>query len=272
MLLHSREEIKPEAEDLQPYKPDLMQYLPPYYENSAIMKAIHDAYSEEFGYIYFFLEDFVRQFLTPATATWGLDHWDQLLGVNTKEYPIEERRNILKNKLLMQPPFTVARLYDMLRNTADNVYITEDYANYTFEVTLLMKERLKVALSRIMAQIEEAKPAHLDYRIILGFLHELQLTGLFNRWLSAPLELCGTVDTAGEETVTTLGRRYTESLNDEKRAWLSEPFIKASLTTFPVATGGLRYEASLAECKASFFSIILPRVSDATYCGEGVYA
>ena len=239
MLLHSREEIKPEAEDLQPYKPDLMQYLPPYYENSAIMKAIHDAYSEEFGYIYFFLEDFVRQFLTPATATWGLDHWDQLLGVNTKEYPIEERRNIFKNKLLMQPPFTVARLYDMLRNTADNVYITEDYANYTFEVTLLMKERLKVALSRIMAQIEEAKPAHLDYRIILGFLHELQAMVAFNRWFSEILKLCGTVDVSGEEVVTTLGRRYRENATEHI---------------------------------VSFFSIVLLKVSETTYCGMEVVA
>jgi hypothetical protein len=100
MLLHLREEIKPEAEDLQPYKPDLMQYLPPYYENSAIMKAIHDAYSEEFGYIYFFLEDFVRQFLTPTTATWGLAFWEQELELKTdisKSY--EERREIIMARL-----------------------------------------------------------------------------------------------------------------------------------------------------------------------------
>ena len=271
MLLHSREEIKPKAEDLQPYKPDLMQYLPLYYENSAIMKAIHDAYSEEFGYIYFFLEDFVRQFLTPATATWGLDRWDQLLGVNTKEYPIEERRNILKSKLLMQSPFTVTRLYDMLRNTADNVYITEDYANYSFEVTLLMKDRLKVALSKIMAQIEEAKPAHLDYRIILGFLHELQAMVAFNRWFSEILKLCGTVDVSGEEVVTTLGRRYRENASDDKWAWLSVPFIKASPTTFPVASG-LRYEVNLTEHIVSFFSIVLLKVSETTYCGMEVVA
>ena len=272
MLLHSREEIKPEAEDLQPYKPDLMQYLPPYYENSAIMKAIHDAYSEEFGYIYFFLEDFVRQFLTPATATWGLDHWDQLLGVNTKEYPIEERRIILKNKLLMQPPFTVARLYDMLRNTADNIYISEDYANYSFEVTLLMKDRLKVALNKIMEQIEEAKPAHLDYRIILGFLHELQAALAFNHWFSEALKPCGTINTAGEEVVTTLGRRYVTSIDDAGQSWFSEPFLVASLKTFLTAVDGLTYQATLGENKASYFSIDLPRASNTTYCGMEVVA
>lgn len=248
---------------------DITRYVPPFLLEIKEFQTLYNIENKELTAIENAIEDVLNQCFLD-TATWGLDRWDQLLGVNTKEYPIEERRNILKNKLLMQPPFTVARLYDMLRNTADNVYITEDYANYTFEVTLLMKDRLKVALSRIMAQIEEAKPAHLDYRIILGFLHELQLTELFNRWLSEMLKPCGTLNTAGEETVTTLGRRYTESLNDEKRAWLSEPFIKASLTTFPTATGGLRYEASLAECKASFFSIILPKASETIYCGMEV--
>jgi len=250
---------------------DITRYVPPFLLEIKEFQTLYNIENKELTAIENAIEDVLNQCFLD-TATWGLDLWDEFLGINTKEYSIEERRNILKNKLWMRPPFTVARLYDMLRNTADNVYISEDYANYSFEVTLLMKDRLKVALNKIMAQIEEAKPAHLDYRIILGFLHELQLTELFNRWFSETLKPCCTSNTAGEEAVTTLGRRYTESLNDEKRAWLSEPFIKASLTTFPTATDGLTYDVSLTESKASFFSIVLPRASETTYCGEGVYA
>src|SRR5690606_1035697 len=77
-------------------KLDLMKYLPVYYEKSKIMKAIQDAYSTELGYVYFFLEDFLKQFLTPATATWGLAFWEQELGLKTDiSKTLEERREII---------------------------------------------------------------------------------------------------------------------------------------------------------------------------------
>ncbi|NLG89934.1 MAG: DUF2313 domain-containing protein [Clostridiaceae bacterium] len=250
---------------------DITQYVPPFLLQIREFKTLYNIENEDLTTVENAIEDVLNQCFLD-TATWGLDLWDEFLGINTKEYSIEERRNILKNKLWMRPPFTVARLYDMLRNTADNVYITEDYANYTFEVTLLMKDRLKVALSKIMAQIEEAKPAHLDYRIVLGFLFELQGTVAFKRWFSDILKPCGTINPAGEEVVTTLGRRYVTSIDDAGQSWLSETFLVASLSTYPTAVDGLMYQATIGESKASYFSIDLPRASNTTYCGEGVYA
>ncbi len=249
----------------------LIDLLPDYYKNGKQVVELQGAFEYWTEALWAAREDLLAQ-LCVETATWGLDYWDKLLGINTKEYPIEERRNIIKTKLTMRPPFTVARLYDMLRNTADNIYISEDYANYSFEVTLLMKDRLKVALNKIMAQIEEAKPAHLAYQVILGFLHELRATVLFNRWFSDVLKQCGTINTAGEEVITTLGRRYITGINTEQQSWFSEPFLVASLKTFLTAVDGLTYQATLGENKAIYFSIDLPRASNTTYCGEGVYA
>ncbi len=252
-------------------KERIMQYLPEYYQNSRVMGAIAKAQGAELEMLYTTLDEILAQFFID-TATWGLGYWDEFLGLKTEAYSIEERRRLLKSKLIMQPPVTRERFKKLLDGVADSVDVIEHYGEYNFDVVLLVKTNLRTAFEKILEQIEDNKPAHLAYQVILGFLHELQITGLFNRWLSAPLELCGTVDTAGEEVITTLGRRYAESLNDEKQTWLSEPFIKASPATFPTATNGFTYEASLAENKASFFSIILPRAIETIYFGEGVYA
>ena len=165
MLLHSREEIKPEAEDLQPYKPDLMQYLPPYYQNSAIMKAIHDAYSEEFGYIYFFLEDFVRQFLTPATATWGLAFWEQELDLPTdisKTY--EERREIILSRL--QGMGITGK--DVLKKAAaafsgGDVEVIEYPAEHRFVVKFVGTLGVPKHIDSFMKMVDDIRPAHLSY-------------------------------------------------------------------------------------------------------------
>lgn len=252
-------------------KERILQYLPEYYRSSKVMGAIADAQGTELELLYTALDEILAQFFID-TATWGLDYWDEFLGLKTAAYPLEERRRLLKSKLTMQPPVTRERLKKLLEGVADSADVIEHHEEYSFDVVLLVKTKLKTTFEKILEQIEDNKPAHLAYQVILGFLHELQATVLFNRWFSETLKPCGTLNTAGEETVTTLGRRYTESLNDEKRAWLSEPFIKASPATFPTATNGFTYEASLAESKASFFSIILPRASETIYCGEGVYA
>ncbi len=165
MLSHPREEIKSGAEDLQPYKPDLMQYLPPYYENSAIMKAIHDAYSEEFGYIYFFLEDFVKQFLTPTTATWGLAFWEQELGLKTdisKSY--EERREIIMARL--RGIGTVGK--DVIKRAAEafsggDVDVIEYPAEYRFVVKFIGTFGVPKNMASFIEMIEDLKPAHLTY-------------------------------------------------------------------------------------------------------------
>ena len=251
-------------------KERIMQYLPEYYQNSRVMGAIAKAQGTELDMLYTALDEILKQFFID-TATWGLNLWDEFLGLKTEAYSIEERRRLLKSKLIMQPPVTRERFKKLLDGVADSVDVIEYYGEYSFDIVLLVKTNLKTAFEKILEQIEDNKPAHLAYQVILGFLHELQAMVAFNRWFSEILKLCGTVDVSGEEVVTTLGRRYRENASGDKWAWLSVPFIKASPTTFPVASG-LRYEVNLTEHIVRFFSIILPRASNTTYCGEGVYA
>jgi len=252
-------------------KERIMQYLPEYYQTSRVMGAIAEAQGTELEMLYTTLDEILAQFYIH-TATWGLDYWDEFLGLKTAAYPIEERRRLLKSKLAMQPSVTREKLKRLLEEAADSVDIIEHYGEYTFDVVLLVKTKLRTTFEKILQQIEDIKTAHLAYQVILGFLHELQATVLFNRWFSDILKQCGTINTAGEEVITTLGRRYIEGISDAKQAWFSELLLRASESTFPVATSGILYDVSLVESKFSFFSIVLPRASETTYCGTEVYA
>lgn len=250
---------------------DITNYVPVFLLQSKILQEIYNVENEELISTEDAIEDLLNQCFVD-TATWGLDLWDEFLGINTREYSTEERRNILKNKLLMQPPFTLSRLYSLLNNVADNVYITEDYADYTFEITLLVKDKLKTALNKIIAQIEEVKPAHLDYKLILGYLLDLDINISFSRWLSEVLKQCGTIDTSGNEVITTQGRKYKENFIDSKQLWPSEKFLIASEITVMTATNGKTYNDMFKDSKQSWLSIVIPVANTTTYCGLEVYA
>lgn len=159
------EEITPKNEEIETYKPDLMRYLPHYYMSSTIMKAIQDAYAEELGYVYYFLEDFLKQFLTPETATWGLAFWEQELGLKTdisKSY--EERREIIMARL--RGIGTVGK--NVLISAASafsggDVDVIEYPAEHRFVVKFIGTLGVPKNIASFVEMVEDVKPAHLTY-------------------------------------------------------------------------------------------------------------
>ncbi len=164
-ILQYGEELQPIGEDIQPYKPDLMRYLPHFYVSSTIMKAIQDAYAEELGQVYYFLNDFLKQFLTPETATWGLAFWEQELGLKTdisKSY--EERREIIMSRL--RGIGTIGR--DVIKHAAEvfsggEVEIIEYPSEYRFVVKFIGVRGIPKNMASFIEMIEDLKPAHMVY-------------------------------------------------------------------------------------------------------------
>ena len=164
-VLQYGEELQPTGEDIQPYKPDLMRYLPHYYVSSTIMKAIQDAYAEELGQVYYFLNDFLKQFLTPTTATWGLAFWEQGLGLKTdisKSY--EERREIIMARL--RGIGTVGK--NVLISAASafsggDVDVIEYPAEHRFVVKFIGTLGVPKNMASFVEMVEDVKPAHLTY-------------------------------------------------------------------------------------------------------------
>lgn len=144
--------------------PDLMQYLPPFYERSRVMKEIQAACATEIGYLRYALNDLLAQFFV-STATWGLDLWEAELGISTdrtKSYA--RRREVLKAKLRGAGTSTK----QMIRNAAaafsgGEVDVIEYPAEGRFVVKFIGIFGIPPNMAGFIQMLDQIKPAHLTY-------------------------------------------------------------------------------------------------------------
>ena len=88
---------------------DILQYLPAFLAHSQQFEAANDADSKEHDTIRVNLQDVLDQ-LYVNTATWGLDRWEELVGLPTdKNKDIVRRRAAVLNKL--QPASSVTEKF-----------------------------------------------------------------------------------------------------------------------------------------------------------------
>ncbi len=150
--------------ETEAYKPDLMQYLPPFYHDFSTMQELQDTAAIEMGYLKFNVEDFLNQIFLD-TATWGLSFREKELGIETdlsKTY--EFRREILKAKLLG----TGTTTRKMIKSIAETfsgaeVEVIEYPSEYRFEIKFIGMKGIPPNMAGLMNAIEEIKPAHLEH-------------------------------------------------------------------------------------------------------------
>lgn len=153
------------SQQLQPFTPNLMKYLPSYYENSELMKSIQGIIAKEVGKLNYSKKDLLDQFYVD-TATWGLSCiWEKLLGIQTdlnKSY--EERREIIKAKL--RGAGTVTK--NMIKNVAEafsggEAEVLENFSDYSFIIQFIGIKGIPKNMEGLIEIIETIKPAHLGY-------------------------------------------------------------------------------------------------------------
>src|SRR5690554_1842230 len=78
---------------------EMLSYLPPYYETSRVMRSILQAEGAEFDKLREALDETLNQFFVN-TATWGLDQWEEELGLPiTPDQLDAERRDKIISRL-----------------------------------------------------------------------------------------------------------------------------------------------------------------------------
>ena len=155
-------EIKREA--------DLLDYLPSFYHNSNIIKSFIDSNSIEANILKDYVED-LNNNLYVKTATWGLDLFEEELGLTTdKSISYEERRERILAKKRGNGTTTKA----MIKNTAEafsggEVEVIENFNDYSFVVKFVGIKGIPKNLTLFKNMIEEIKPAHLDYELAFTY-------------------------------------------------------------------------------------------------------
>ncbi|KPU45825.1 hypothetical protein OXPF_06140 [Oxobacter pfennigii] len=147
---------------IEPYIPDLMRYLSPYYTGVREMEEIQGSISEEMGLLKYGIDETLKQFFV-STATWGLDIWERELGLTTDHSkPYERRREIITAKLRGAGTTTK----DMIKSVASafsggEVDVIEYPGEYRFEVQFIGVMGIPPNMAGLMQAIDEIKPAHL---------------------------------------------------------------------------------------------------------------
>lgn len=138
-------------------------YLPRYYEISRVMRAILQAEGVEFDKLRQALDETLNQFFI-RTATWGLDRWEEEVGLTvTPDQPEAERRDKIISRLRNYGTATikvvkeVAEAYD--KGAID---IVEDHAAYTITVHFVDTTGVPPNLDDLKAAVRAVVPAHLD--------------------------------------------------------------------------------------------------------------
>jgi len=141
----------------------MLSYLPRYYETSRVMRAILQAEGSEFDKLRQALDETLNQFFV-RTATWGLDRWEEELGLPiTPDQPEAERRDKIISRLRGNGTATisvvkqVAEAYD--KGTID---IVDDHAAYTITVHFVDTTGVPPNLDDLKKAVRAVVPAHLE--------------------------------------------------------------------------------------------------------------
>lgn len=149
---------------------NLIDKLPPFYHNSDFVKAYMSSQSVEHSFLKESIEDLVNN-LYINTATWGLDYFEEELGLETdKSKTYEERRERIKAKKRGNGTTTIKMLKDTaLAFECGEVEVAEMYNDYIFKLKFISQKGRPKNLDDFKNAIDEIKPAHLAY--ILEFMY-----------------------------------------------------------------------------------------------------
>jgi uncharacterized protein YmfQ (DUF2313 family) len=139
---------------------DLLRYLPKYERNSRVIKEILFSAAKELFNTQKNMEDLQQQFFV-VTATWGLDIWEEMLGLQKVELLEEERRQRIFNKLLSNTIATKYFVEKYLKNIiGKDIEVYEDFDNYSLLIPN-WEDGIPTNILQIVYPLREFIPAHL---------------------------------------------------------------------------------------------------------------
>lgn len=152
---------------LRTYKVDVLRYLPKYLSKDKTFKGTQDSLSEEHEKQRLLIIDICKQ-LFVETATWGLDDWERVYGLeNNRNLSIDDRRAYLLIKIQGSQTITENKLQEFINLVypPGSAVVKENTGPNRFSVLLDTAD----TLNEIRNVIEVYKPAHLTYAIAHEF-------------------------------------------------------------------------------------------------------
>ena len=147
---------------------NVLDYLPKFLGKDPMFKKTADTCSTEHNRLRLALQDLADNFFVN-TATWALPLYESFLGIKTGDGATDEFR---RQRILFKLQHVDVSTVDFM-NSIVNLYsvghIEEVNEEYYFKVYCIMNDKDTGTLSKLIAQLDIYKPAHLGYAIYLGY-------------------------------------------------------------------------------------------------------
>lgn len=147
---------------------NLIDYLPDSYANSSQVVSIQAAINTQAAALRAARDGLLAQ-LNVSTATWGLDAWEEALGITKKASDsTADRRTRVISKLRGSGTTTAQMIESVAESFFDgSAAVTEYPAEYRFDIRMTATAggdlELPANMDDLTAAIEEVKPAHLAH-------------------------------------------------------------------------------------------------------------
>lgn len=155
----------------------MLDYILAIYDSDAYMLNIFEANGKELDDLWETVKS-VREQVYPQFASWALNHWEDMLGIEANRLSTEERRQKVLIELNRYAPITRERMEDIVNQfvPTKDAEVIEFITDYAFEVILPIAS---MGNERLKKTVEEVKPAHLlaifigeFYAILLSFIDD----------------------------------------------------------------------------------------------------
>lgn len=144
-------------------KLNLINDLPEYYQDSIEVLAIMGGHEYALDRSNLSADDLLNQ-LFVETATWGLEHWERIFGIETVlNKPINERRYFLLAKMRGYGSMTKKKLAEVAGAFyGGDVVITDEPESYRVRVKFVSSYGVPPNLDDVAKALGELIPAHLE--------------------------------------------------------------------------------------------------------------
>ncbi|NNG67353.1 putative phage tail protein [Caldanaerobacter subterraneus] len=143
---------------------DVTKYVPEFLLQSKIFQTLYNAENEELTSLENASEDLLNQCFVDS-ATWGLELWEQFLGLTVDKTKSDVfRRERIRAKLRSYGTVTKELIKSVASSFANGeVEVIEYPSEYKFVVKFVGVKGIPPNMSDLTKTIEEIKPAHLNY-------------------------------------------------------------------------------------------------------------
>ncbi|PYI52555.1 putative phage tail protein [Paenibacillus flagellatus] len=143
----------------------MASYVPRYYETSRVFQSLLQTEGQEVDDLRAALDSIVKQFFVRV-STWGLDAWEQELGLSpTPNQPENERKDRIVSRLRGVGTATIRVLKEVAEAYHNGtIDVIEDCDNFNVIVRFVDTSGIPATLNDIHAAVRNVLPAHLNFQ------------------------------------------------------------------------------------------------------------